>query len=110
MSENTSSTIKSRKEYLNGTVSLSEYYSQFLDTDLASRIVSAIGESKILKSEDPHFNDIPLRKWDALLPLVQYSNAPTLLKEAGDYLTLSGAVCIAKEAARQFKARSQVIA
>lgn len=75
----------------------SEYYSQFITPMARLIVVSAIGLDRILKSKDPHFNDVPLHLWDRLsFPIKN-------MKEAGDFLTLAGKVCIAKEIARQYK-------
>lgn len=54
-----------------------------------------------LAKGDEHLNDIvPLKRWDmAALPVP--AGAAKAMKERGDYVTLSGAVCILKEAARQ---------
>lgn len=75
------------------------YYAQFVNAHTIAHVVARIGAAKLRASTDEHLNDIPLAHWDALagnLPLAQS------LKIAGDYLTLGNAVCIAKEAARQW--------
>lgn len=75
------------------------YYGQFVDQRTINYVVRAIGADRILASTDPHFNDIPLPEWDNL---VRYLPLAASLRDAGDYLTLGGGVCIAKEAARQY--------
>ena len=92
------------------------YYAQFV-TDSVLWLVSArIGAARIRASTDPHFNDIPLRSWDALEPAIR----DLCLSRMGDIngrvdhnngiaWSLSDAVCIAKEAARQIKACADAV-
>ena len=87
----------SRQQYMGKECSHSEYYGQFITSAARLIVINTIGRERILASDDPHFNDIPLRLWDRLsFPIKN-------MKEAGDYLTLAGGVCIAKEVARQYK-------
>jgi hypothetical protein len=58
-----------------------------------------IKEIKLALSIDKNLNTIPLTEWDAIAS--NLFNVSKKMKLAGDYLTLSGGVCIAKEAARQ---------
>lgn len=81
-----------------------EYYAQFVNDAIFQRVYVGIGLDALMASKDPHFNDIPLAKWDRLvngLPVAQK------MREAGDYLTLGNGVCILKEAARQIKEKCQ---
>lgn len=89
----------SRQQYINGECSHSQYYGQFVTSAVKHAVIFSIGKEAIVKSNDPHFNDIPLRKWH----LLSFPVNSQKLKEAGDYLTLAGKVCIAKQAARQIK-------
>ncbi len=90
-----------RKEYLNRNCTHREYYSQFV-TDGIKQIVKMDLGDKIIKSEDEHFNDIPLKLWDNLGSLlVSQPFIHRRMKERGDYLTKAGLVCILKESARQ---------
>ena len=89
----------SRQQYMNGECSHSQYYSQFVTGSVKSAVLCSIGKDAIVKSRNPHFNDIPLVKWDRL----SFTVSSQKMKEVGDYLTLAGIVCIAKEAARQIK-------
>lgn len=75
------------------------YYGQFVNQRTIDYVVRAIGSDALLASTDPHFNDIPLSKWDNLVPRLPLAAS---LRDAGDYMTLCGGVCIAKEAARQY--------
>jgi len=91
-----------RKQYLSKECTHAEYYSQFVTASIIASVGRQIGVDRIKASSDQHLNDIPLKEWDRLyLPA---SDLAAKMKEAGDYLTLSGHVCIAKEAARQISA------
>ena len=81
-----------------------KYYGQLVSQSTKDAVRRAIGMERLLESSDPHLNDIPLKEWvDLSLPLA------TRMKNLGDYLTLGGKVCIAKEAANQLieEARGQ---
>jgi hypothetical protein len=90
------------------------YYAQFVNESTISTVVHYIGEDRILASDDPYFNDIPIRQWDALCGFRQkgmdiewtgWRHMPISdrFKEAGTWCSPSDLVCIAKEAARQWK-------
>jgi len=86
-----------RDDYISGKASHSEYYTQFVKKSHFDAL--AFLRDMIMKSTNPHFNDIPLRLWDCII-----ATYPTeKMKECGDYLTIAGKVCILKEAARQMK-------
>ena len=91
-----------RKQRLANECTHSEYYAQFVTPAVTHTVLRQIGRDAIMESTDPHFNDIRLSKWDALFPLVP-ANVATKIRECGDYPTLAGMVCLAKEAARQIK-------
>jgi len=95
--------MKTRKQYMNNECSHAEYYGQFVDSSVIARVTSRISKKAIMASTDPHMNDIPLKEWDAI-PVS--SHIADKLKECGDYLTLSGSVCINKAAARQIRGES----
>lgn len=92
--------MKSRKEYLAKQCTHAEYYGQFVDSGIKARVTNSIGMDRLLKSTDKHLNDIPLKEWDRLIPIFP-AHIGQAMRDAGDYPTLAGAVCIAKEAARQ---------
>lgn len=100
-----------RKDYMDGVVDHQTYYGQFVNNQVISLICRAIGKDKILASTDKHFNDIPLRKWDALASsvpsrLVSLSNMFTQAEQnAVPSISLSDQVCILKAAAHQIAAR-----
>jgi hypothetical protein len=81
------------------------FYAQFVNAATISTVARFIGHDALMRSTDPHMNDIPLAKWDRLagrLPLA------IRFADVGDYPTLAGWVCIAKEAARQYIERQAV--
>lgn len=91
-----------RQDYLSAPRSEADmahrrYYGQFVTPATIACVVAAIGADRLLASTDPHMNDIPLPHWGI-------ANLPGSGKfaKAGDYYTLSGCVCLAKEAARQW--------
>jgi hypothetical protein len=100
----------SRMQYLNKVCSHRQYYAQFVDAGVLSRVTFHIGKDKIQASTNPHFNDIPLAKWDSLYPAKWDRLYPLVpahidkaMRDCGDYPTLAGMVCIAKEAAEQIR-------
>ena len=108
-----------RKEYIEksppyapGQVSeiFRAYYGQFVSNYTKKLVIAWFGIDRLLASQDVHFKDIPLSEWDQL---AGGSGSPSdglhynppwaplhAMKEAGDYYTLAGGVCILKEAAR----------
>jgi hypothetical protein len=99
-----------RKDYMDHKVTHEQYHAQFV-TDEVRRIVSTrIGLDRIRASTDPHFNDIPLVEWDAIIgfddrgPSIKYPfGASAKLKAAGDIISAASLISILKEAARQLK-------
>ena len=75
------------------------YYGQFVSQRTINTVLSVIGKDTLLNSKCPNFNDIPLNRWDAIVPYLPGSGD---FVKAGDYYTLAGGVCLAKEAARQW--------
>ena len=63
-----------RKEYLelSGTAAFHQYYGQFVTPYVEGVVRRHIGEDRIRASKDVHFNDIPLKLWDELVPLVRH--------------------------------------
>jgi len=87
-----------RKQYMDGAASHDEYFQQFATDAGRAWVLSAIGKQRLMQSTDQHFNDIPLELWD-MFPYTPRA----LMRQAGDYPTLAGAVCIAKAIARSIK-------
>ncbi len=88
-----------------------EYHAQFIGKRAIDYVLRCIGEKAIRNSTDEHMNDIPLALWDRLDMRPHISTK--LLSEAtgsqpGRYQWApSDNVCIAKEAARQWKEADQ---
>ena len=76
-----------RRNYIDKKCTHSEYYAQFVIDVYKARV-----NNLDLKST-------PLVVWDNLPNI--YSTTNDKMKQCGDYLTLSGKVCIYKEARRQ---------
>ena len=95
-------TTCTRRDYLENKCSHDEYYAQFVNEEVKSTLLQNIPKDEILQSKDEHFNDIPLKRWDAL-PLSK--GTADELRAKGDYPTLAGKVCIYKAAARQIKTK-----
>lgn len=95
---NTTETF-TRQQLLANECEHRQYYAQFVTLEYVDYVVVSIGKSNLLESTDKNLNDINLTRWDML-------NAPSnfreMLKSVGDAYSLSGKVCVAKEAARQF--------
>jgi hypothetical protein len=85
-----------RADYLEHKCTHEEYYSQFVTAGIMRLVTSTFGKERLQAAfdSDRHFNTIPLAQWDRIAPHVNVS-----LKPYGDYLTLSGQVCILKQAA-----------
>ncbi len=76
-----------------------QYYAQLVNGSTIACVVRMIGADALLASTDPHFNDIPLKLWHQVGPVVPIAMSFTAL---GDYATVSGLVSVAKTAARQW--------
>ena len=87
-----------RKQYINKECTNEQYYGQFVMPATRAHVLRGIGLAELKKSTDPHFNDIPLNKWDNLVPHCPGSSG---FAKAGDYYTVAGGVGLLKEAARQ---------
>lgn len=101
--------MMTHKEYMaasceNGYSAHRRYYGQFVNDRTIAFVVQSIGRDALLASRDEHLNDISLRKWDMLVPIIPLAAS---LEDAGDYLTIGNGVCIAKEAARQYIERNK---
>lgn len=93
--------MKTRQEYLDGKCTHEEYYNQFVDSRVKQIVLTRHTKEDLKKaySKDESLNSISIRVWDSLAENIRYKGPE--LKEVGDYLTLSGSVCILKAAARQ---------
>ena len=96
--------IYTRAQYMtdsqaNGFAAHRKYFGQFVTPATIASVVSHIGAAALRASKDQHLNDIPLSKWDQLVPRLPGSAG---FAKAGDYYTTGNGVCLAKEAARQW--------
>lgn len=92
-----------RKDYLDGKCTHSEYYSQMVKaTNAKDMVVNYWGLEKLKKAynEDMNLNTIPIKEWDILAKRLVIGPQLTF-SELGDMNTLSSRVCVLKEAARQ---------
>jgi hypothetical protein len=99
-----------RADYLAGKCTHRQYYGQFVNPEILGRVKNWIGLNAIktaLAANDEHLNTIGLAKWDSFVTSKQLFNVSAKMKEAGDFLTLAGGVCIAKEAAKQLAETNQ---
>lgn len=76
------------------------YYAQFVTAETIASVVYRIGADGLKASTDRSFNDIPLRDWDVLQFGMPFDRQR--VKDAGDFVSLSTVVCVAKEAARMW--------
>lgn len=90
-----------RAEYLNNECNHRQYYSQFVSKYVKIIVSNLIGVDKLRQSKDPYFNDIPLSLWDMCGKCFNSGTITKQMRSCGDYTTVAGLVCIAKEAARQ---------
>lgn len=91
-----------REEYMSGELTKEthdRYYKEFLTPNLVQFVGDCIGFDKIKGSTNKHFNDIPLRNWDAIVPNVLNMSYP-MIKKKGEDRSVSTGVCIAKAAAK----------
>ena len=101
-----------RKQYMDKEYSHDEYYEQFVTEGVKKYVCRVIGRQHILDSKDPHFNDIPLYKWDSMCPQIKIMIDRNKLREAEGWnepetypWSLCCGVCIAKQAAKDIKQR-----
>jgi len=98
-----------RHDYMHGNLGDKElawashrrFYAQFVNDRTIDYVVRWIGGDALLASNDPYLNDVrTLARWDNCAR----GGMPTAIKfsDVGDYPTLGGLVCVAKEAARQW--------
>lgn len=100
-----------RKDYLNKECTHDEYYRQFVSDGVIDMVGSVIGVDRIKASNDPHFNDIPLREWDKLdgpygiryimnRNIFKMANCPEYIGTNKISWSNSDCISIAKQAAR----------
>lgn len=76
------------------------YYSQFVTAETREHIRRHFGVDRLTKTfaEDRHLNAIPLNEWDSAAAGLPHAD---IWDEVGDFATMAGMTCIAKEAATQ---------
>jgi hypothetical protein len=91
-----------RIERLENKCTHREYFAQFVNTNVLSLVENTFGRAHLKRAiaTDEHLNNIPLSKWDSLVPRLGTYIA-NQLQMVGDWLTLGSGVCILKEAAKQ---------
>jgi len=107
-------THHTRQQYLDGDVTHREYYAQFITPEMVRDVKTHISVAVIKASKNEHFDDIPIKKWDALSGCVfqcgQLVRRPMIPKSladrvraVGDGVSPSTLICIYKEIARQIQ-------
>lgn len=77
-----------------------QYYSQFVTPYVTEVVRTYIGEDIIRASKDVHFNDLPLKLWDELIPCVRHDIASKNEKLNGmRAVSVCECVCTLKTAA-----------
>lgn len=105
-----------RQQYMDHECTHRQYFAQFVTPEIKAAVRSYFGADRLCASTNPHFNDIPLSKWDMftgynqfrnqfrnkLYPNLVFRNTRRMLKEVGETgMAPSDLTCISKEAARQ---------
>lgn len=97
-------TYPQRTEYMNGEITHEIYYQSIADTaGIDWRTCSEIGRIRqALSNGDQHLNTIPLAWWDykASDPII-IARLRRAMKLHGDFYSLTGAVCVLKQAAKK---------
>ena len=86
-----------RKRYLDGDITHADYYLWLADGLSITEQMLPVPISRIKASTDEHFNDIPLRRWDAMDSYVRQ-------QAHGLHWSLSDTVCTLKAVARRVAA------
>ena len=89
-----------RDDFLKSSPRHNEYYGQFVNSAIVDLVETEIGRDRILASNDPDFNDIPLNLWRRLHRTILARASREIDLIAGGQASLFDTVCIAKAAAR----------
>ena len=105
--------MSTRAQMMDKEVSHREYYAQFITPEIERVLLARIGRKAIMASTDEHFNDIPLRKWDAITGYTMHNTRQPNTYGAGAMLRAangpaggvshSDVVCTLKECAKQIR-------
>lgn len=91
-----------RNQYMNGEVTHSDYYAQFVTDALFHAVARNFTVERLVRCSDQlWFNTIPLHLWDRLEPLCKCMVSKSMLLHAHETWSSATGVCILKEAARQ---------
>lgn len=96
-----------RQDYVNQKATHREYYGQFVCDRVKSWVLQTFTKQELMQSTDPNLNDLPTEKWDRVIPSPVPFTLVSRMTMVGDYVTLGGLVCIAKEAAQQIIEENQ---
>ena len=89
---------------MNKECTFKEYYGQFVNDSITRIVSNCIGKQRIKDSKDLYFNDIPLKHWDAIAPVIRQLCGKALSASNGSGgVSLSDFVCVAKVAAMQIR-------
>lgn len=90
-----------RADYLNKVVTFEQYYRAIAkDAGVAFHPGSFLDRVKrALARGDEHLTSVPLAEWDSFSRGARQATAPAF-KRHGDFWSLAGGVCVAKQAAR----------
>lgn len=78
------------------------YYGQFVNERTINHVVRIVGSDRIMASKDRAMNDIPMTLFDRATAWLN-SFVQGNIRDHGDYWTQAGLICVAKEAATQYK-------
>ena len=95
-----------RQDYLNGNSTLDEYYLQFSTSGYQSFIAGLFSPEELMESNDHHFNDISLQRWDNAAEMGYPWMNHNAMKQAGEIWCIATGVCLAKSVARVLKSRN----
>jgi hypothetical protein len=101
MDKTMSKAMWTRQQYMNKECTHQEYYLPIAQ-ECGISLVESLIAFKILHSTDPHFNDIPLKEWDAYA-LCNQSCFQRACKKRGDQYSLASGVFILKAIAQHEK-------
>ena len=84
-----------------------EYFLQFANPIIRRILSNSITVEQLRESKDPHFNDIPLDRWDSIAKYITPYINNERLKEAREFNSLSTRDCILKALAKDLVASSK---
>lgn len=98
-----------RKQYMAGECDHRTYWRQFVTEEVRELVLRHIPREELMGSQDPHFNDIPLQRWDLVAAgvpqhvrrAIAESNATMQAPGTRGGVSPSDLACLLKEAARQ---------